>query len=190
MPSVVSTLTRIEVEIEGLPPGLLFQGKGLMELGPQGKPLPPEEEAKLRAHWVTIKGGKKQLCIPWVMLYRSICKAGARFKDKGKRTFEAVLSPTLSCEQDRIPLGTDKFETLVEWVKIPPRTGAMVKIGRPILREWSCRFTMLADCETYNPEVLEKVIVEAGKNVGIGAWRPQLKGPYGKFRPVSFKVLD
>lgn len=187
---VISDLKRIHVKISGVPPGVLFQGKGLMDADPGGKsvkPRPPEEEARLRAHW-TKAGGKPQLAIPWVMLYRSICKAGAKFKDKGKRTYESLLAPTISCEQDMIPLGTDQFETYCEYVKIPPRTGAMVKVGRPLLREWSCEFTIVADCETYNPENLDKIIAEAGKFVGIGAWRPQLKGPYGRFTVVEFEI--
>lgn len=188
--SAVSTLIKINVSIEGLPPGLLFQGKGLMEKQNDktgGKQLPPEEEARLRAHWMTV-GKKKVIGIPWVMLYRSICKAGAKFKAPGKRTFESLLAPTISCEQDIMSLGTDEFETLEEYCRIPPRTGAMVKIGRPLLRKWSCTIPITADCETWNPEHLEKIIVEAGKFVGIGAWRPQLKGPYGRFVVKAFEV--
>lgn len=185
--TVVSTLVKAYVSVEGLPPGVLFQGKGLMDMPQTGKPRPPEEEARLRAHW-TIVGKQKQLGIPWVMFYRSICKAGARFKTKGKRTFESVLAPTMSCEQECIPLGMDKFETFVEWVKIPPRTGAMVKIGRALLREWACSLAITLDCENYDPEMLRQVIEEAGKNVGIGAWRPQLKGPYGRFRVTEFSI--
>lgn len=192
MATAESTLVIVRVGLEGIPPGLLFQGKGLMELdgenGRPAKPRPPEEEARLRAHW--IPGSKKQLGIPWVMLYRSICKSGARFKEKNKRTFESVLAPTISCGEDLIGLGTDKFETYIEWVKIPPRTGAMVKIGRPLLRKWSCKVDIICDCETWNPNQLEPILVEAGKNVGIGAWRPQLKGPYGRFKVVKFEVIE
>ena len=186
MSAVIGSLVKVTVEIEGVPPGVLFQGKGAMEVDNR-KPQPPEEEARLRAHWVTV-GNKKQLAIPWVMLYRSICKAGATFRSKGKKTFESVLAPTMSCEVDMIPLGTDQFETFVEYVKIPPRTGAMVKIGRPILRKWKCSIPIILDCETYEPSLLEKIVVEAGKNVGIGAWRPQLKGPYGRFLVKSFEI--
>ena len=191
--SVTATLVRIKVEIEGVAPGLIFQSKGIMEAdeahGKPAKPRPPEEEAKLRAHWTTVSG-KKRLAIPWVMLYQSICKAGGNFKAKAKMTFAQVLGPTISCEQDKIPLDTDKFEVMEEWVKIPPKTGAMVRIGRPLIRKWKCSFNILADAEAYNPNMLEQIIAYAGKNVGIGAWRPQLKGPYGKFNLVKFSVED
>jgi len=190
--AVATSVVKVSVEITGIPPGIMFQGKGIMELdatnGKPGKPRPPEEEAKLRAHWVTVKG-KKQMALPWVMLYRSICKAGGSFKDKGKRTFQSVLAPTLACETDLIPLGTSDFETYTDWVRIPPIKGPMVKIGRPVLREWKCTIPILADCDTYNPQVLEKIIAEAGKNVGVGAWRPQLKGPWGRFAVSDFKIV-
>lgn len=189
MSAVLSTLVTINVEIEGLPPGLMFQGKGLMDVtgDKPGKPRPPEEEARLRAHWVKV-GSKKQLGIPWIMLYKSICQAGRDFKFKGTRKMESILAPTISAEQDVFSLGTDQFETWEDWVRIPPKTGAVVKIGRPLLREWRLKFTVIADCEMWEPGDLEKIIVHAGKMVGIGANRPSLKGPYGRFKVAKFDV--
>lgn len=191
--SVASTLVQIKVSIEGMPPGVMFQGKGLMLLdetnGKPKKPRPPEEEAKLRAHWTKV-GGKNQLAIPAVMLYKSICKAARGIKAGGKKSMEYFLAPTLSFELDFIPLGTDKFEAFVDFCRIPPRTGAMVQIGRPLLRKWACDFVINADCERYQPQQIEAVIVEAGKFVGIGANRPELKGPYGRFTVEKFEIQE
>jgi hypothetical protein len=188
--SAVSSLVQIRVAIKGLPPGLMFQGKGLMKVVGEGKTgvhKPPEEEARLRAHWMKV-GNKKVLGIPWVMLYRSICKAGANFKWRNKKTMEYILASTISGTQDMFSLGTDQFETFIDFVKIPPKTGAMVEIGRPLLREWSCEFTLYADCEMWNAADMEKIVVDAGKLIGIGANRPSLKGPYGKFTVEKFEV--
>src|SRR5215831_13692353 len=102
--SAISTVVRIGVELQGLPPGLLFQGKGIMELKKDPKrtrQLPPEEEAYHRAHWMTVKG-KKQLCIPWCMFHLAFSKAGANFKFTGRKSFESILPATLSCESDCI----------------------------------------------------------------------------------------
>ena len=186
-------LKRVRVKISGLPPGIIFQGKGIMEAGAdsggkQVKPRSPDEEARLRAHWMEVDG-KQQLCIPWVMLYQSICTAGNSFKFKGQKKMGGVIAATVSCEQDNIPLGTSRFETYEEWVKIPPKTGAMVKIGRPRLKTWEVEFILVVDDEMYSAEKLREVIVLAGKLVGIGAWRPERRGPYGRFELLEFEVL-
>jgi hypothetical protein len=153
--------------------------------------LPPEKEAELRAHWMG-NGKKRTLCIPSVMLYRSICAAAGEFKDpvNKRKSFAYTCGATVAFDEERLSLGPADFETLVEWVRIPPKTGAMVEIGRPHIREWSCEGTLLIDAELYQPSILEGVITQAGRRVGIGANRPGLKGPYGKFRLTKFEVLN
>ena len=190
MSAVVQTLTRIKIGLEGLPPGLLQGGKGLMEAD-EGNKRPPrrtaDEEARLRAHWM--KNGKgDQLCIPWVMLYNSLCFAAGDFKFRGAKKMGAVVAATVSSEQDKIPLGTNKFETFAEYCRVPPRTGAMVKLGRPLIRKWACEFVIVVDAEMYQAEVLKDIFTHAGKMVGIGCWRPSLKGPYGRFVVTKFEV--
>lgn len=182
---------RVRVTIKGVAPGLIFQGKGLMELDADKKTTkhrPAAEEAEHRAHWMTV-GGKKQLCVPWVMLYQSICTAAASFKFRGRKTMAAIVPATIACEEDRISLGTDSYEVYEDWVRIPPRTGAMVKIGRPRLREWKATFVMIVDDESYDVTGLRDIIADAGKMVGIGAWRAQLKGPYGRFTVEEFEIV-
>jgi len=190
-------LTRVKVSLQGLPPGLLFQGKGLMEAD-QKDPTsskkktyrPAAEEAELRAHWLG-NGKKRQLCIPSVMLYNSFCQAAMDFKDPNnkKRSMGNLIGSTISFEDVKIGLGHSKYEVYEDYVKIPPRTGAMVLIGRPLIREWAASFVMNCDCEMWTAGLLEEIIKTAGKTVGIGAWRPKLRGPYGKFTLKEFKVL-
>lgn len=188
-----ANLVVADVSVTGIPPGLMFQSKGVTEEdernGKPAKPRPPEVEAALRAHW-TIVDGRKELSIPWVMFYLCFCKAAGKFKapGRGRKTFEHILAPTLSCELEQIPLGISKFETFVDWVRIPPRTGGMVKIGRPLIKEWSCTIPVTVDCSEYDPEMLKKIVPEGGKYIGIGAFSPRLKGPYGRFVMTDFKI--
>jgi hypothetical protein len=190
---VQSGVKRINVTIRGLPPGIIFQGKGVMAAdeadgGKKKKQRPPEEEAKLRAHW-TGTGASRQLCIPWVMLYQSICAAGGTFKYRGQKTMSTVVAATISCEVDKIPLGTSEYEVYEEYVRIPPRTGVMVSIGRPRIPKWEASFVLVVDDELYAAENLREIIAHAGKLIGIGAWRPQLKGPYGRFEVTEFEIM-
>ena len=192
MVATAIALKTIDVTIRGLPPGLLMNSKRLMEAdrdkpGKKGVRRPPEEEAELHAHWTTA-GKKKMLAVPWTNLYKSICTAAGQFKWVGQKKMSEPVAATITCETDMISLGTSEYEVYQEWVRIPPRTGQMVKVARPRIREWEASFVMLADDEQYDAKVLEAIIRHAGKMVGIGPWRPQLKGPYGRFTVVCFEI--
>lgn len=187
-------LRRVRVKIRGMPPGLIFQGKGVMEAdeadGKKKKKRTPAEEADLRAHW-TGSGRDRQLCLMSNMVYLAICKAGGDFKFRDRKKMSSVLPSTISVEDDRIPLGTAEYEVYEEWVRIPPKTGAMVKIGRPLLKTWEATFTLIVDDEFYPVDDgnFEAIIRHAGKVVGVGAWRAELRGPYGRFTVEEFAVL-
>jgi hypothetical protein len=142
----------------------------------------------LRAHWIGT-GRKRQMAIPWVMLHKAFCQAAQDFKYKGRKNMSPLIGSTVACEQAMIPLDNSDYEVFTEWVRIPPRTGAMVQIGRPLKPKWKCSFVLVCDCEMWNAELLEQIIVGAGKTIGIGAWRPALKGPYGRFVVTSFEVV-
>jgi len=199
MSSVAMSLAEVVMSVQGLPPGLMFQSKGAMangsnQSGMDGKHLPPEQEAELRAHW-TGKGAKRELAIPSVMFYRSFCQAGMDFKNPKKKrsNMSFLLGATLSFQETMIPLGIKTFETYVDWVRIPPGPkGAMVQIGRPRIPEWSCELKLWVDDELWNAADLEQIARHAGKQIGIGANSPRLKGPHGKFVIMdgTFKVLN
>lgn len=192
----VNGLRRVRFHLKGQPPGLLMGGKGIMEADAEkatstrGEKRTREEEAELLAHWVPLDK-KRVLCVPFVNLYGSFCQAAKRFKAVNKIPMSDLLASAISCPVDRIPLldekgkPTDVYEVYAEWVRIPPRTGAMVKIGRPRIRTW--QMVVEIDLADMSPKVVKEIIVMAGRTVGIGPWRPQLKGPYGKFTVEEFE---
>ena len=190
-------MTKVKITLVGLPPGLLFQGKGVMEAD-KADPTsskkkvyrPADEEAALRAHWKG-NGKKHELCIPSVMLYNSFCQAAVDFKNPNnkKQSMASLIGSTICFDEVLIGMGHSEYEVYEEYVKIPPRTGAMVKIGRPLIRDWKVTFCMGCDCEMWDVGLLQEIIRTAGKVVGIGAWRPKLRGPYGKFQLLEFKTV-
>ncbi len=203
-------LTRVRVKIQGLPPGILFGGKELMRQQAESgagsgtkKPyMPPDEEAPFRAHWMLKDGSYVKpptnakerkvriLCIPKDMIYRSLCQAAMAFKNplNKKSNMSFLVGPTVAFEQERISLGKADYVVQVDWVRIPPKTGAMVQIGRPLVFPWEAEFTLIVDDEQYDAGMLRPMLVHSGRNVGIGANRPGLRGPNGKYRVMEFEV--
>jgi len=187
-------LQPVEVEIQGLPPGMLMASKRIMDAnlaeggtGKKKKVRRPEEEAELHAYW-TMEDRKKVLGLPWNNLYRCICDGAGQFKYKGQKTMSTIIAATITCETEVISLGTKDYEVYQEWCRIPPRTGSVVKVARPRVKKWSAQFTVLVDDELYEASILEEIINHAGRNIGVGPWRPALKGPYGKFFVSKFEV--
>lgn len=196
---VAIELKHVKVEIQGLPPGMLMASKRIMDDtasggGKTGKHRPPDVEAELHAYW-TGSGKSRSLAVPWNNLYKSICTAAGHFKFKGAQRMTSIVAATVSCETDYIALrdGNGKllteYEVYSEWCRIPPGPkGAVVKIARPRIAEWKATFTMVVDDEMYKANALEDIIKHAGKMVGIGPWRPALKGPYGRFVVAGFAI--
>ncbi len=60
---------------------------------------------------------------------------------------------------------------------------AKVMRTRPIFREWSALVEMQYDPDVLNLREVEEIVVDAGKLVGIGDWRPK----HGRFEA---KVVD
>ncbi len=51
---------------------------------------------------------------------------------------------------------------------------------------WSASFGLDLDEELFAPAFLQLLLEEGGRRVGIGDYRPEKGGPYGRFRVTSF----
>lgn len=105
-------------------------------------------------------------------------------KGKGKSTytkhFEAgvlVISPMV------LPIkGSD---VKGEWLFVPSdgRRGGGKRVEKcfPIIHQWSGEIEFLVVDEIITEDIFKQVLVEAGKIIGIGRFRPRNNGYYGRF---------
>jgi hypothetical protein len=56
---------------------------------------------------------------------------------------------------------------------------------RPEFREWSVQVTMTFDAELLRPDDIVNLVNRAGFGCGIGEWRPEKGGEYGRFEVDS-----
>ena len=84
------------------------------------------------------------------------------------------------------PLNTKKYEVDSRSVVIPS-TGGRIMCHRPRLDEWALDFTLDIDTEMFSPALVRQIVDDAGKKVGLGDYRPDRKGPFGKFVVVNWK---
>jgi hypothetical protein len=137
---------------------------------------------------------KGNICIPAMALKQSLDKTaqrlGMQIPGKGKSTYTKHFVAGVICETD-VSLGVPK--ATVESVTINANSdgvrgsGKRVKRRFPLVPSWSgvARFAVLDDAVT--KEIFEHHLTQAGRFVGVGRFRPENGGLYGRFRPVKFK---
>jgi len=186
----------LQVTIEGIPPGLLMNSsKAIVTV--------PKARAKVCIHGVSLdepckdclelRAYRKQdgeLYIPSEMLFAAIMNAATEWK-RGKKSFTpSILAGSIDLWPEKISLGVKEYK-VHEAIVRNPSTKGRVRRFRPWLPEWRATFLVkLNPMYGLTPEVLREMIEEAGTRVGIGDWRPQYKGRFGRFVVVEFKEVN
>jgi hypothetical protein len=183
----------IEIEIEGVTPLLMnrFTDEAQMKatsgsasplVGDRGSGR-EQAEPKMYTHDGTIG-------IPQPNLFRCIMDAGKYFKaGRSKVTTQksSLIPACVDIDPLFIPL---KFEG--DWqvdtrpVRIPA-TGGRILAHRPMFEKWGLEFVVGLDKSIISETMFREIVDAAGKRVGLGDFRPDTKGPFGKFVVVKWE---
>jgi hypothetical protein len=179
------SMKKINVRIEGTSPLLInrflekqITAKIKKKSGEQ-KDIPVEEKLYLL-------DGKPY--IPARYFVGSLVDAAKQFKIAGKQkaTYSKYVGATIRIEPEAILIEPGKWEPFSISAVIPS-TGGRVMVTRPQFNKWAASFEILCDDDEVSVDTMEQITEQAGKFTGIGDWRPQKKGAYGKFRIVKFE---
>ncbi len=189
---------RIAVTTEGIAPLLMNRFTEKAEIAVSGGTRPafegsgdrgtPRAQAEPRAY----RDGAGMLYIPGPNIFSALIAAGT-FHKAGKSkvtTMKTSLVPAgISVEELVCPLGTDQWEVDSRSVVIPS-TGGRIMGHRPRVDRWSLTFTLDVDIGMFSPNLVRSLVDDAGKKIGLGDYRPQRKGPFGRFVVREWAVLE
>ncbi len=123
-------------------------------------------------------------CIPTPNLLRCLIDAGKFFKaGKSKVTTQktsllcscvAVAGVAVSIEHK------DPWQVDERPVRIPS-TGGRILAYRPRFDDWALTFFAELDTSIIAPKLFREIVDASGKQIGLGDFRPDCKGPYGRF---------
>ena len=130
--------------------------------------------------------GKVQL--PSVYLKNCISEAAKQFKivGKGKSTYSKIVASTVDIEPFMIEFKSGKYEVF-RISAVNTSTKGRMMTERPKFHKWSEEFEIVLNDPAVPSSVINEILEHAGKYVGVGDWRPQKKGMFGKFMITSFK---
>jgi len=186
----------ISCEIEGVSPLLVHKftdaaamaatkGTRAAQVGEQKSPKEQAEDCL----YISEKTGKP--IIPGPNLFRAIIAAGKFFKNgKSKITTQktSLVPSALAIVEIELPI-IHKEPWMVDTraVRIPS-TGGRILRHRPCFTDWKLAFTLDLDEEIMSLGLTRELVDAAGKRIGLGDFRPDTKGPYGRFVVTKWKV--
>lgn len=127
--------------------------------------------------------------IPQPNLYRCILDAGKFFKSGRTKVTTQKSSLIPACVGIRelfLPIKSEggwKVDTRP--VRIPA-TGGRILRHRPCFDDWGIGFTVDLDDSLIGPKLFREIVDAAGSRIGLGDFRPDTKGPFGKFKVTNW----
>src|SRR5690606_17610249 len=100
----------------------------------------------------------------------------------------SLIPAGVQVEEVICPFNTKDFEVDSRSVVIPS-TGGRVMQHRPRLDDWELSFTLDIDEEMFSEKTVRLLVSDAGRKIGLGDYRPQRKGPFGRFSLTGWEVL-
>jgi hypothetical protein len=178
---------KIKVQIEGTTPILFNRFRDKQIEGKSKKRTGAMAESDIEDKLYLID---EKICLPAVYLKNCITEASKQFKiiGKGKSTYSKLVASTVDIEPFMIELKSGKYE-IFRISAVNPMTKGRMMTERPKFNKWSAEFEIVLNDEAVPISVINEILEHSGKYVGIGDWRPEKKGMFGKFMITSFKVV-
>ena len=177
---------KINVTIEGTTPILFNRFRDVAIEGKSKKRTGAIAELDIEDKLYLDEDRKTQL--PSVYLKNSITEAGKQFRipGKGKSTYSKIVASTVDIEPFYIKLDAKNFEVF-RISAVNPMTKGRMMTERPKYSKWKASFQIVLNDPAVPISVINEILEHAGKYVGVGDWRPEKKGMFGKFMITEFK---
>lgn len=128
-----------------------------------------------------------ELYVPGTAVQRCLVGAATYSKGKGRASLQKPVAACVFVNPERISLGVKEYAVDSRPVVMPATKGRIIR-HRPRLNEWEITFSIEYDTALLSEEQLRRVVDDAGSRVGLLDFRPEKKGPFGRFMVTSWKV--
>ncbi len=149
----------------------------------------PEEEAATKVY--ADKDGR--FGVPAKMLHSCVVEAGRRVKNGKSQisTAETTTVPSfLTIREFFLPFTNGAKWVVDEQRGCNPKDGVAVCLVRPRFDEWEFDVTLDVDETTISEATVRQLFNVAGSMCGLGDYRPNKKGPYGRFTVTKWEVVN
>ena len=132
-----------------------------------------------------------RIVIPQPNLFRCLLDAGKFHKiGRSKVTTQksSLIPAAVSLYEVEYPLiYKDDWKVDTRAVRIPA-TGGRILRHRPCFDDWALEFDVDLETDMLGIKLFRSIVDDAGKKIGLGDFRPDTKGPFGKFDVVRWET--
>ena len=160
------------------------------------KQLTPREHAEKSCYRESGKSDAP-LVFPGTGVQRAIVEAGGNHKEKGTRKSMKYRVPAAVLVLDELaPLYEENRKTRITTYEVDsrrvvnPTTKGALLAHRPRIERWALKLTIRINENLMDPTFVRQLLTEAGEQIGIGAFRPEKRGPFGLFHIVAWNCID
>lgn len=178
---------RVTFEVEGQTPLLMHNPAGMLRKsggakGPKQKVPTPEDEAEAGAY--RLPDGA--LYLP-ATAFRAALLEAAKHQKVAKYSLPSLLAgavlpdfETPECVLRDPESGEPIREYAVDLRRAVVQRNGVLR-ARPMIARWTCRVSFVIDVDFVPVQTVEETFARAGLVVGVGDFRPQHKGWFGRF---------
>jgi len=174
-------IQKIEVEVEGMS-ALIMHKFPLVPIEALEK-RPPQEQAELAAYRHPDTG---ELYVPGENIQRALVSGATYSKGKGRASLQRTVAACLIVSPERVSLNKKEFEVDSRPVVVPATRGRVLR-HRPRIENWRLRFFLEFEDTLLTSKQVREVVDNTGKLVGLLEYRPEKKGPFGRFMVTEWK---
>ena len=125
--------------------------------------------------------------IPGPAVQQALVAAATYSKGKGRGSLQKIVAASVFVVDGALSLGMKKYEVDSRAVVVPATGGRVVR-HRPLVPKWEASFELMYDNLLMDEKQMRKVVDDAGSLCGLLDYRPNCKGPFGRFIVTSWKV--
>ena len=133
------------------------------------------------------------VAIPQPNLFRCLIDAGKFFKaGKSKVTTQksSLIPACVAISEIMLPvIHKEPWTVDTRPVRIPA-TGGRILRHRLCFNDWGLRFTLELEQTEMSEKLLREIVDAAGRKIGLGDFRPDCKGPFGRFVVENWAAIE
>lgn len=176
-------MERVEVSIQGSS-ALLMNAYPMVEADGIDK-RPPMDQAE---HHLYRRPDNRAIHVPGVNLHRGIIAGAAYSKGKGRGSLQKIAAAAIFVNEPYLDLMPQDWALDSRPVVIPATRGRIVR-HRARFDKWQLSATLEFDETLLNEKQLRRIVDDTGSRVGLLDFRPEKRGPFGRFVVIEWKKI-